>query len=105
MNYDMNYDKAPSEVLIAGTHCCKYNNCGKALYRLREWPFNVTVSAGETMWRWTTDGLGATKSGAVEYSGAPLGALFEAVRQAENAAGDFVRQLLRFEQYKEYDDR
>jgi len=54
------------------------------------------------------EGLSTEKRGVVPHhpSGNTLGSdVEEAVRQAQIAAGDLVRQLLAFTEYKDYDDR
>jgi hypothetical protein len=97
----------PPFITIHNKQCERTFNDG-AYYRCDAWPFTFRIVAREVGWLWSVEGLSTEKRGVVPHhpSGNTLGSdVEEAVRQAQIAAGDLVRQLLAFTEYKDYDDR
>ena len=106
----MKHSDAPAYVTICGEKCPKYNCVGQAYYSLKSWPFEFSVTSGETMWRWELSGLGGKWTGAASSNidsftdGADEVALKKAVEEMQVRAGDAVRKLLAFQKYKEPDE-
>lgn len=97
----------PPFVLINGEKCERTFNDG-AYYRCDSWPFTFRIVAREVGWHWAVEGLGTEKRGIVPHH--PAGKttssdLDEAIRQAMIAAGELVRKLFAFAEYKDHDDR
>jgi hypothetical protein len=80
-------------------------NSEGAYYSCTVWPFKFIIKCREVGWAWTIEGLGTEKKGAVFHTNDIERDLEAVVRDANLAAGNLVRQLLAFAEYKDYDDR